>query len=156
VTPGSFTESLAQGSAAVTQPLQISSSGNALSFTVASNQPWLTASATSGSTASLNTLNAIVTPGSLTAGSYTGTLTFTPNSGAAPTVTVTLTVTGSAVNLCDINLDGVVNVADVQLIINEALGVRQATNDLNSDGAVNVADVQIDINAALGLGCTAH
>jgi hypothetical protein len=101
-------------------------------------------------------VNAVVNPSGLSPATYTGTLTFTPTTGAAQTITVTLKVTGSATNLCDINMDGVVNVADVQLIINEALGVRAATNDLNGDGVVNVADIQIDINAALGLGCTAH
>ena len=55
---------------------------------------------------------------------------------------------------CDINSDGTTNVADVQLIINEALGVAPALHDLNHDGAVNVADVQKVINAALGLGCS--
>jgi len=54
---------------------------------------------------------------------------------------------------CDLNADGVVNVSDVQLIINEALGVTPAVHDLNHDGVVNVADVQKVINAALGLGC---
>jgi hypothetical protein len=54
---------------------------------------------------------------------------------------------------CDINADGTTNVADVQLIINEALGVVAAVHDLNGDGVVNVADVQKVINAALGLGC---
>jgi hypothetical protein len=48
-----------------------------------------------------------------------------------------------------------VNVADVQAVINEALGQAAANNDLNHDGVVNVADVQIVINAALGLGCLA-
>jgi hypothetical protein len=55
---------------------------------------------------------------------------------------------------CDINGDGATNVADVQLIINEALGVNPPIHDLNHDGAVNVADVQKVINAALGLGCS--
>ena len=54
---------------------------------------------------------------------------------------------------CDINADGTTNVADVQLIINEALGVSPAVHDLNQDGKVTVADVQKVINAALGLGC---
>jgi hypothetical protein len=54
---------------------------------------------------------------------------------------------------CDINGDGTVNVSDVQLVINEALGVSPAVHDLNHDGVVNVADVQKEINAALGLGC---
>ena len=54
---------------------------------------------------------------------------------------------------CDLNGDGLVNVADVQIIINEALGVIPAVHDLNHDGVVNVVDVQKEINAALGLGC---
>jgi len=48
------------------------------------------------------------------------------------------------------------NVADVQLIIDQALGVIPAVNDLNGDNVVNVADVQIVIDAALGLGCAAR
>ncbi len=55
---------------------------------------------------------------------------------------------------CDINSDGTANVSDVQLIINEALGVIPAVHDLNHDGSVNVSEVQKVINAALGLGCT--
>jgi uncharacterized protein (TIGR03437 family) len=64
--------------------------------------------------------------------------------------------TAGAIRLpsCDINADGTTNVADVQLIINEALGVNPPIHDLNHDGAVNVADVQKVINAALGLGCS--
>jgi hypothetical protein len=54
---------------------------------------------------------------------------------------------------CDINGDGMVNVADVQLEIDQALGVIPAVNDIGHYGSVNVADVQIVINAALGLGC---
>ncbi len=57
---------------------------------------------------------------------------------------------------CDINGDGSTNVSDVQIIINEALGVVPSAHDLNGDGAVNVADVQIVINAVLGLGCNAR
>lgn len=55
---------------------------------------------------------------------------------------------------CDITGDGPVTVADVQRIINEALGGVAPVHDLNHDGAVNVADIQIVINAALGLGCS--
>lgn len=40
-------------------------------------------------------------------------------------------------------------------MINEALGVIAAGNDLNQDGVVNVVDLQIVINAALGFGCAA-
>ncbi|MCU1326229.1 MAG: hypothetical protein JWN34_1599 [Bryobacterales bacterium] len=55
--------------------------------------------------------------------------------------------------VCDINADGAYNVADVQLVINEALGVTSPVHDLNGDALVTVADVQIVINSALSLGC---
>jgi hypothetical protein len=54
---------------------------------------------------------------------------------------------------CDVNGDGAVNIADVQLEINRALGIAASGCDVNGDGTVNIADVQIVINAALGLGC---
>lgn len=66
-----------------------------------------------------------------------------------------LTNTGTVANPCDVNLDGVVNVLDAQLMINEALGLAAPANDLNSDGVVNVVDVQIVMNATLNLGCSA-
>jgi len=65
-------------------------------------------------------------------------------------VTATFSVPGFT---CDLNGDGATSVADVQLIINEALGVVPATHDLNHDGVATVADIQKVINAALGLGC---
>jgi hypothetical protein len=63
-----------------------------------------------------------------------------------------LTVTAPAP--CDINLDGVYDVPDVQLMINQAIGALPPANDLNVDHVVNVVDIQIVINAVLGLGCT--
>ena len=57
------------------------------------------------------------------------------------------------VSPCDINADLSINVLDVQLIVNQALGVAPPTSDLNHDGAVNVVDVQLTVNALLGLGC---
>src|SRR5579862_682446 len=64
-------------------------------------------------------------------------------------------VSGEAASLskCDINGDGLTNIADVQGLINEALGVTAAVHDLNADGTVNVVDIQIVVNAALGAGC---
>jgi len=56
---------------------------------------------------------------------------------------------------CDVNQDGSIDVSDVQLTINEALGESPAVNDQNGDGVVNVVDTQIDTNAVLGLGCSA-
>jgi hypothetical protein len=46
-----------------------------------------------------------------------------------------------------------VGVADVQTMVNEALGFAPAVNDLNQDGVVNVADIQLVIDAALGNAC---
>jgi large repetitive protein len=43
--------------------------------------------------------------------------------------------------------------ADVQSFLKQALGISPPTFDLNSDGAVNLVDVQIVVNAALGKGC---
>jgi len=40
------------------------------------------------------------------------------------------------------------------MMINEALGAASPVDDLNGDGAVNVVDVQIDVDGALGLGCS--
>ena len=54
---------------------------------------------------------------------------------------------------CEINGDGATNVVDVQLMINEALGVLIAVHDLTHDGRVDVTDIQKIINAALGVGC---
>jgi len=52
----------------------------------------------------------------------------------------------------DVNLDGVVNASDVQLVINSALGLYAGVNcDLNEDAVVDAVDVQGVINAALGL-----
>jgi hypothetical protein len=43
--------------------------------------------------------------------------------------------------------------ADIQSIVNQALGIAPPTNDMNSDGVVNVIDVQMAIAAALGGTC---
>jgi hypothetical protein len=55
---------------------------------------------------------------------------------------------------CAVIGDQLTSVADVQRIINEALGVAAAKDDLDSDGVITVADIEIVINSALGLGCT--
>jgi hypothetical protein len=61
----------------------------------------------------------------------------------------------TSLSKCDILQEKSPNVADVQALIDEALGVAPAVNDLNADGVVNAADIQIIINAALGWGCAA-
>ncbi len=61
---------------------------------------------------------------------------------------------GGANVSCDVNSDGSVNVVDVQLSINQAIGLAACgTTDITLDGSCNVIDVQRLINAALGMGC---
>ncbi len=62
--------------------------------------------------------------------------------------------TTTIVSPCALTQDGSARVADVQKIINEALGSTQTLDDLNRDGVVSAVDVQIVINATLGLGCS--
>ena len=84
--------------------------------------------------------------------------TVAPNNGASQP-SATLTVGSVAIpvtqagNPCDLKQNGNIGVADVQFVINQALGVASAVNDLNGDGVVNLLDIQIEINAALSLGC---
>ncbi|HUB79014.1 MAG TPA: hypothetical protein VMB03_09475 [Bryobacteraceae bacterium] len=54
---------------------------------------------------------------------------------------------------CAVTGHATAGVADVQLMINEALGAAYPADDLNHDGIVNVIDIQIVLNAALGNGC---
>jgi len=55
---------------------------------------------------------------------------------------------------CDVNQDGTVNIVDVQLMINQALGLAACT-DLNIDGSCDITAVQRVINSALGQPCNA-
>jgi uncharacterized repeat protein (TIGR01451 family) len=68
----------------------------------------------------------------------------------AKTVTANLVTTAFS---CDINGDGATDNADVQIVINEALGLIVSVSDLNHDTAVNILDVQKEINATLQQGC---
>lgn len=109
-------------------------------------------------------------PNGLSIGPSTGTIAGTPATATGSPFTVDITVkdsnsasanhsyslTVSASSPCDIQQNGNINAADVQILINEALGKAPAVNDLNGDGAVNILDVQIEINAVLGLGCAAR
>ncbi len=53
----------------------------------------------------------------------------------------------------DVNLDGQVNVLDVQACVNDILAVQDygSSADVNKDGAVNILDVQAVVNIILGV-----
>jgi hypothetical protein len=57
------------------------------------------------------------------------------------------------ISRCDLDSNGIVDPADVQIVMNEALGAAQPVDDLNGDGVVNVVDAQIVINGAILFGC---
>ncbi|HUB81092.1 MAG TPA: hypothetical protein VMB03_19945 [Bryobacteraceae bacterium] len=57
---------------------------------------------------------------------------------------------------CDLQFTGSPTLADVQLLVNEALGLAVPVNNLNGDGVVNVTDVKIEINVVLTGACTAQ
>lgn len=61
----------------------------------------------------------------------------------------------SITSLCDLNSDGVINAADLALIVQQAIGSSACTADLNSDGKCNIQDVQIVGNAAGSGFCAA-
>lgn len=56
-------------------------------------------------------------------------------------------------DVCDVNHDGKVDVADVNIIINTILKIETGdyNSDVNGDGKVDVADVNLVIDAILGL-----
>jgi len=71
-----------------------------------------------------------------------------------PQQSITLFVIPANTYSCDLNNDGGVNIVDVQIAINQALGVAACTTaDLQQNGQCNVIDVQRVINMALGGSC---
>jgi len=65
-----------------------------------------------------------------------------------------LNANSGEVRSCDANLDGAVNVLDVQLEVNASLGLRPCGfQDLDGNGRCDAIDVQRAVNAALGLWC---
>jgi fibronectin type 3 domain-containing protein len=54
---------------------------------------------------------------------------------------------------CDVDQDGSVNVSDVQMAIDQALGVASPANAMSHGGVTDVLEVEIVINAAVGKGC---
>src|SRR5690348_13264537 len=54
---------------------------------------------------------------------------------------------------CDVNSDGSVGVVDVQMAVNQSLGIAACTADIDRDGTCDVIDVQRVVTAALGGGC---
>jgi hypothetical protein len=97
VSPASLSFSYQSGGTVPTaQSFAVSSSGSALSYTVSTSATWLSATPASGNTP--GNVSVSVNPQSLSAGTYTGTVSITSSgaSNSPKTVPVTLTVTAAA------------------------------------------------------------
>jgi hypothetical protein len=83
------------GTVPASQSFAVSSSGSALSYTVSTSATWLSATPASGTTP--GNVSVSVTPGTLSAGTYTGSVTITSSgaSNSPKSVPVTLTVTSA-------------------------------------------------------------
>jgi hypothetical protein len=101
-------------------------------------------------------------PNGLVVSGTTGLISGTPVAAGTSTVTLSATNAGGTGNGslavaifsgCDLNNDGITNVLDLQLEVNEALGLAACTDDVNKDGVCNVLDIQRVVNAALGGAC---
>jgi hypothetical protein len=117
---------------------------------------------TKGTTTSSFNFLTVTIPAQFASGPYIGQLGVFGGSTATAQnllgiVTFTVQVGGTETGgpgACDVTGDSVTNVADVQAILNQALGASPSVaGDLNGDGAIDVVDVEIVINAALNLGC---
>jgi len=105
-------------------------SASTVTLAAASNSPFVFASWSGGATGTTNPLQLTI--------------------NAPVSITAIFDIPGPT---CTMTGDTTASVADVQFMINEALGVVPANNDLNGDGVVNIADVQRVIGAAMNLGC---
>ena len=90
------------------------------------------------------------------AGFGTATITVTADDGNGGTATTAFAVTVLFI-MGDSNFDGLVNVQDVILAINFALGIQTPTedqftvSDMNIDGTINIQDIILVVNTALGV-----
>lgn len=72
--------------------------------------------------------------------------------GGLSNVVLATTSGGGTLVTTDVNQDGATNITDVQLAINQTLGLAACTTgDVDKNGSCNVADVQRIVNAALGV-----
>lgn len=63
------------------------------------------------------------------------------------------TTWAQALNACDLNADGVVNVLDIQLAINMTVGLATCTANVTAPGVCNIAVIQRVTNAVVTGSC---
>ncbi|OGR47500.1 MAG: hypothetical protein A2X40_00025 [Elusimicrobia bacterium GWC2_65_9] len=135
--PSIISVGAASGTTGTAFSYQITATNNPTSFSAAGLPAGLSVNAVgviSGTPTSIGTFNVTISA---------------VNSSGTGSSTLTLIVYSA----CDLNRDASTNVVDVQLQVNQALGVTACTSDLNRDGACNVVDVQRSVNASLAGQC---
>lgn len=100
--PSTVSAALTTGTAPVTRSIAISSLGGPLAWTASSNSAWLAVSPTTGTTPA--TLTATLSPGSLAAGTYTGSITVAAPGVSALTIPVSMVLTAPVVTSFAVNL----------------------------------------------------
>jgi len=76
-----------------------------------------------------------------------------PGTYSASTVSFIAAVSGSGVDPCDLNDDGVVNILDANLAVSMSLGQAPCTANIDGNDVCNVVVVQRVVNAANGGTC---
>ena len=94
----------------------------------------------------------------LSPGTYYFAVTAYNTSGLESGFSNEVSTTVTAPSRCDLNLDGAVDIMDLQALINAILGAKPlpvgVSGDMNGDGETNVLDVQVLVSVILGItGC---
>ncbi len=134
-----------------TSSTPITLSGTASDNIAVTQVTWVTSAGASGiaSGTSSWTINGLVLPSGSTG------VTVTAHDAAGNVASKVLSVSYTPPNLsCDLNGDNGINVVDVQMATNQALGYTACGSaDLNADGLCTIVDVQRVVNASLGAAC---
>src|SRR5258706_183578 len=85
---------------------------------------------------SITTTNGLISGTPSVAGTSTVTLSAT-NAGGTGTKSLLMTLFSA----CDLNQDTKTDVADIQLEVNEVIGISACTMDINKDGFCNIVDI---------------
>lgn len=130
-TPTALSFTATPGGASQSQPVAIGSTGapNSVFFATTTNAAWLTTSLGGSSVFAPASLSVIANPANLAAGTYQGTVTFTPAANTAPPINVPVTFTVSAGQQLVVNPPTLsFNTAAGQLSVPVAIGVNSGAN----------------------------
>jgi uncharacterized protein (TIGR03437 family) len=120
---------------------------NASATGAANGITWLSISPSGSISTTSQAFQVTATPGSLQAGTYNGTLTFTPNGGVSQTIAVTLTVTAGAINTITASPTSLTFAANQN-------GSAPASQTVNLTSASGSAGVNFNLTTTIASGST--